>query len=181
MKPDYSSIKTARDLVNNGFLVLDVETTGLAKDAEIVEIAVLDPTGETIFHTLIKPLNPISDDVIAIHGITNEMVRDAPTFADIANTLFEILNNQNLVAHNAYFDRKRLEYELLRCGLSLYATWKCTMLLSTPKGHKWNKLIEALEQFNIDIQGVTHRALHDAECCRQILLAISKKPISKWS
>lgn len=175
MKIKYSAIKTARNLIKNGFLIIDTETTGLSKDAEICEIAVLDQDGNLIFYSLIKPSKPIPDNVIAIHGISNEMVQDAPCFKDISMQLLDLLSLQNIVAHNAYFDRKRLDFEFSKCGISLNATWYCTMLLSTPKGSKWNKLAEALKQFNLDLAGVAHSAIYDAECCRQILIAMSKQ------
>lgn len=177
MKITSSAIRTARNLTKKGFLVIDTETTGISKDAEICEIAVLDQDGNLIFYSLIKPSKPIPDNVIAIHGISNEMVQDAPIFSDIAMNLLQIISNKNLIAHNAYFDRKRLDFEFSRCGFSLNATWNCTMLLTTPKGQKWNKLSEALEQFNINLTGIAHRAIYDAECCRQIVFALSKQPI----
>lgn len=177
MKIQSSSILKARHLVKEGFLALDTETTGIKQDSEIVEIAVLDQNGDTIFYSLVKPSKAIPDDVIAIHGITNEMVQDAPYFSEIAIPLLEVLSNKNIVAHNAYYDRKRLQYELSKCDLALNATWECTMWLSTPKGKKWNKLSEAMEQLGIDIKSVAHRALDDAECCRQILLELSRKRI----
>lgn len=181
MKPQIAAIKKARSkarsLVKNGFLVLDTETTGIKQDSEIVEIAVLDQYGGIVFHSLIKPTKRIPKDVIKIHGITNEMVQDAPSFSDIATQLYEILSNKNLVAHNSYFDSKRLNYEFLKCELNLKATWECTMLMSTPKGYKWNKLGEAMQQLKIDFEGVSHRALYDAECCRQILISLSEASI----
>lgn len=177
MKIHRSVIKNARNIVNNDFLVIDTETTGVKKDAEIVEIALLNNNGETVFHSLIKPSKPIPEEAIKIHRITNLMVQDAPSFADIAIPLLEILSNKTIVAHNANFDRKRLNYEFSRCNLDLNAKWECTMLMSSPKGQKWNRLGEAMQQLNIHLNGVGHRALFDAECCRQILIAISKKPI----
>ncbi|WP_417212037.1 exonuclease domain-containing protein [Acinetobacter venetianus] len=174
-----ASIKTAQKLINSGFFTLDTETTGIKKDAEIVEIAVLDQHGGLVFHSLIKPSKPIPKEVISIHGITNEMVENAPCFEDVALELLDLLSLQNIVAHNAYFDRKRLEYEFAKCGLTLNATWECTMFLTTAKGQKWNKLAEALEQLQIEVEGVAHRALHDAECCRQIVLALAQQSIFK--
>lgn len=174
MKIQKSAILKAQTLIKNGYLVVDTETTGIRKDSEIVEIAVLNHNGGIVFHSLLKPSKPIPKEVIAIHGITNEMVEDAPIFADIAIPLLEVISNQNLVAHNAYFDRKRIDFELSKCGFALNAQWNCTMLLSTPKYQKWNKLNEAMTMFGLESNGVAHRATYDAECCRQILIALSK-------
>lgn len=70
----------AREWLRN-CVILDVETTGLDKYAEIVEISIIDEQGHILLNTLVKPLEPIPDDVIAIHGITNEMVASAPSWA----------------------------------------------------------------------------------------------------
>jgi DNA polymerase III epsilon subunit-like protein len=59
------------------FLILDTETTDLHA-AEIVEIAIIDRLGNVLFKSLIKPTFPISDEVIEIHGITNEAVKIRP-------------------------------------------------------------------------------------------------------
>ena len=74
------AVKWARDeLAAENLAILDTETTGLY-DAEIVEIAVINRDGEPLLNTLIKPSIPIPAEVSAIHGITNEVVADAPSF-----------------------------------------------------------------------------------------------------
>ncbi len=60
-------------------LFLDTETTGLDDQAEIVEIAIADHTGQPVFESLVKPVVPITPHLTAIHGIDNDMVADAPT------------------------------------------------------------------------------------------------------
>ena len=65
------------------FCVLDTETTGL-KDAEICQIAIIDHTGEVLFNTLVKPVKPIPSDAVRVHGITNEQVQNAPSWAEVA-------------------------------------------------------------------------------------------------
>ncbi|HHJ4165905.1 TPA: exonuclease domain-containing protein, partial [Raoultella ornithinolytica] len=60
----------ARYWLEEGFLFIDTETTGLGEDAEIVEICIIDSHGSIMLNTLIKPTKPIPDEAIAIHGIT---------------------------------------------------------------------------------------------------------------
>ena len=57
---------------------LDTETTGLEKNDEIVEIAVIDKIGNVLINTLIKPRSLIPDSASSIHHITNEMVKEIP-------------------------------------------------------------------------------------------------------
>lgn len=69
---------------------LDTETTGLGCSDEIVELSVIDARGDVLIDTLIKPVQPISPDAEAIHGISNEMVRNAPAFAQVWPSLYPL-------------------------------------------------------------------------------------------
>lgn len=104
----------ARDvLADPTAVILDTETTGLADPARIVEITVITAvTGETLLDTLINPGEPIPPEATAIHGITDAMVADAPSFADIADELADILADQRVLIWNAEFDTARIRYEL---------------------------------------------------------------------
>ncbi len=102
--------------------VVDLETTGLdPKSDEIVEIAIVVcgadgvPTGER-FVSLVKPSGSVG--ATHIHGISEDDVRDAPTFADIAGDVLGVLAGRVVVAHNAYFDVRFLGYELGKAARS---------------------------------------------------------------
>ena len=102
--------------------VFDLETTGLqiTKD-RIVQIAVIklfeDGHTET-FNELVNPVQTISAEISEIHGITNEMVADAPTFEALAPRLLEFIGNADLAGYNSNkFDIPVLSEELLRCGI----------------------------------------------------------------
>lgn len=86
------------------FYILDSETTGLHHTAEIIEIAIINKKGETVFEQLIKPLYGISDEVIGIHGITNEMVLEAPEWHEIWPFLYELIKDKKILIFNAEFD-----------------------------------------------------------------------------
>jgi DNA polymerase-3 subunit epsilon len=100
---------------------LDLETTGvnLASD-RIVELAIVKvmPDGSDIRkRRLINPQMPIPAEVSAIHGITNEMVKEAPLFRDIANDIRQFLDNCDLAGYNSNrFDWPMLMEEFLRAG-----------------------------------------------------------------
>lgn len=89
-------------------IVFDTETTGLGCDAEIIEIAVMRDDGVVLLNTLVKPRNPIPEDVIAIHSITNEMVDDAPRWNDILPFFMHLLSAHSCMAYNAKFDVRML-------------------------------------------------------------------------
>lgn len=91
------------------FCVLDVETTGLNPTLgdRICEIALLKSrNGDTLstFHTLINPGRPISPAAFAVNHISDDMVKDAPTFEDVASEILVFMQDTVLVGHNAQFD-----------------------------------------------------------------------------
>lgn len=101
-------------------VVLDTETTGLsAKNGDrIVEVGCVEMVDRKLtgrhLHYFINPEREIPAEVVAIHGIDNEKVKDAPKFRDIAVELWTWLEGAELVIHNAAFDMGFLnrEYEL---------------------------------------------------------------------
>ena len=101
---------------------IDLETTGtnLATD-RIVELAIVrvSPEGvSTVKRKLINPLLPIPKGASDIHGITNEMVKDAPTFKQVANEVKQFIENSDLAGYNSNrFDIPMLVEEFLRAGM----------------------------------------------------------------
>jgi DNA polymerase-3 subunit epsilon len=135
-------------------LILDVETTGtLSKDpdTEVVQISVVNMQGRPTFSMLVKPSKPLSQELIDIHGITNEMVMDAPIFPQIAKMLSFILDGKHLIAYNADFDLKLLwhlykKYNLeppktsgVSCAMDRYSEWSGEWS-DKKDGFKWQRL-----------------------------------------
>ncbi|MBR1907868.1 3'-5' exonuclease [bacterium] len=100
-------------------IVLDTETTGLDFTKEkIIEFAAVRLENGKIkdeFQTLINPQQHIRKSSIAIHGITEDMVKDAPTEAEIMPKILEFIGEHPIVAHNAIFDYQFLNEASLRC------------------------------------------------------------------
>lgn len=103
---------------------IDLETTGvnLATD-RIVEIAIIkimpDKT-RVVKQKLINPQMPIPAASSEIHGITDDKVKDAPTFKEVANELKQFIDNADLSGYNSNrFDIPLLVEEFLRAGLNL--------------------------------------------------------------
>lgn len=105
--------------VRNPIVILDFETTGVdtSKD-RIVQAAFLkiQPTGVTSkFTTLVNPLIPIDSDATKIHGITDDDIKEAPTFKDIADDILKYIKGCDLVTYNGNkFDLPLLLAELNR-------------------------------------------------------------------
>ena len=163
------------NLTDVKFACLDTETTGLspAGGGKICEIAVsVSQNGRTLqeFSTLLNPQMPMHPDVIAIHGITNEMVAVAPTFAQILPQLLGILDGCVLVAHNADFDLGFLRSEMEQCGMRLpeYPILDTLKLARKNGCFARNNLGMIAASLGIDAAGA-HRAMADVRMTQKIL------------
>jgi DNA polymerase-3 subunit epsilon len=118
------------------FAVVDVETTGMRAGFgdRITEIAVAVVHGERreiVFESLVNPERPIPRGICSITNITNEMVRHAPRFSEVAERLLAALAGRVFVAHNARFDWNFVSAELRRSrDLTLDGTRFCTVRLA---------------------------------------------------
>lgn len=101
-----------RQKISEGPLYLDTETTGLDREAEIVEIAIVDTHGEIILQSFVKPSRPIPADASAIHGITDAMVQGAPTWPILWQSLRGLLNGHPLGLYNADYDLRLMQQSM---------------------------------------------------------------------
>lgn len=111
------NIKLSRPLA-----FIDLETTGVNLGSDrIVEIAIVKimPDGSrSVKRKFINPQMPIPQETVDIHGITDEMVKDAPTFKQVANEVKQFLDNCDLGGYNSNrFDVPMLVEEFLRAGM----------------------------------------------------------------
>lgn len=148
-----------------GAVILDTETTGL-EDAEIVEIAIIDPAGQVLLDTLVKPANPIPAEASRLHGITNDLVKDAPTWSEIDDQVRGLLHKASrIVVYNAAFDLDMM----LRCTRRLYNLppweidtdrWECAMEQYAMWYGEWS---DYYESFKWQPLIGDHRALGDCQ------------------
>jgi DNA polymerase III epsilon subunit-like protein len=145
-------------------LFLDIETTGRSAADRIVEIGVVDDDGETVFWSLVNPGIPISAEVTAIHGITDQMVRDAPTFAAIETRLRETLAaDGTVVIYNADFDRR-----FFPGGFWDDLDVQCAMHRYSVASGRRSKLKRAAKMAGYTESKMAHRAVADAQACRAV-------------
>lgn len=130
-------------LVNRGdYLILDTETTGL-NDGEICQIAIIDQTGRTVLDTLVKPMRGIPADATRIHGITNDDVRNAPSWQLVREHVIAELNNRTCIIYNAVYDRKMMHKsdEAIaqpHYDYKQYTAFDCAMLAYSEFAGEWN-------------------------------------------
>ena len=163
-------------------VTLDFETTGLYPERgdRIVEIGAVEITGRRVgeaFHTLVNPERPIPEEVVRIHGITDEKVKDAPRFAEVVDQLLAFLDGATLVIHNASFDLKFLHAELARAGRPFPEDAPVVDTLSyARKKHpgERNSLDALCDRYGIDRSARTlHGALLDARLLAEVFLAMT--------
>lgn len=113
---------------------LDLETTGATPLRDrITEIALVrfDDGVETVrWQTLVNPQQPIPPFIQSLTGIDDNMVADAPLFAEVADKLLALLEGSVLAAHNVRFDHGFLKSEFKRLGITLRQKVLCTVKLS---------------------------------------------------
>jgi len=99
----------ARQLLADQPIFLDTETTGLDPRAEIVEIALIDYDGAVLLDSLVKPTRRIPWDATRVHNISNEMVADAPTWAELWPHAQALLAGRRVGIYNAEFDLRMIQ------------------------------------------------------------------------
>jgi len=162
------------------YSVLDFETTGFGpSDSRVLEVGIMLIAGDgeiiDTYDTLINPQQ--SAGATWIHGISDEMVEDAPLFEEVADDILQFLDGSVIAAHNANFDILFLREELKRADKP-YANIPsiCTLRLSRKyiKGcgsYSFSALCSFLHITNFH----AHSALADADATAQLLLHLIQR------
>ncbi|SDE49982.1 3'-5' exonuclease [Paraburkholderia lycopersici] len=150
--------------------VLDFETTGLSPSLgdRATEVAVILLRGGEIidrYQSLMNAGRRIPSDVVALTGITNDMIASAPPVSKVMREVAAFVGRHPVVAHNAGFDQRFWQAELGLLGVSAEHSFACTMLASRriypeAPSHRLSTLAEMLR---LPTSGRAHRAMVDAE------------------
>ncbi len=172
---------SSNSIATSTFIGFDTETTGKYPiESEICEIAAVKyRDGKVIdeFQSLIKPRRRMGDEVIKIHGITNEMVQDAPPLKEVLPLFRQFVQDGYMVAHHAPFDLGFITAGFEECQISLptlpviCSSRLSRNIITDSENHKLQTLIPHL---GIP-QGAAHRALDDAKACLQVALHCFQK------
>ncbi|MFB0963730.1 MAG: DNA polymerase III subunit epsilon [Pseudomonas sp.] len=169
------------------YVVLDTETTGMpvTDGHRIIEIGCVElqgrqPTGRH-YHVYLQPDRTIDEGAIAVHGITDEYLKDKPRFKDIADEFFEFIAGAELVIHNAAFDIGFInnEFALLgqtdRADITEHCTVLDTLVMARERHPGQRNNLDALcKRYGVDNSGRDlHGALLDAEILAEVYLAMT--------
>ena len=149
-------------------IIFDTETTGFDPNSgdRVVELGCIElvnrmPTGES-FHQYVNPERDVPASAAKIHGLTAEFLADHPVFADVAEGFLEFVGDSALVAHNADFDRKFINWELENADLEPIAQARMidTLVMARSKYPGAQNSLDALcKRLGVDN---SHRSLHGA-------------------
>ncbi|MDQ6951802.1 MAG: 3'-5' exonuclease [Mariprofundales bacterium] len=163
-------------------VILDFETTGLSPDCgdraiEIGAVRIEKGVIKERFQKLMNPGRPVDSFIANYTGITNAMLKGAPSCEEVMGEFADFIGDHNLVAHNASFDKRFLDAELARISRHYAGTFACSMLVARriyqdAPNHQLGTLIDHL---NIPVKGDFHRALYDSEMTSQLWLAMLEK------
>ena len=163
-------------------IVLDTETTGLdpSDGHRIIEIGCVElfdhvPTGNT-FHHYLNPERLIPPEAQRVHGLTDEFLAEKPLFSAVVEELLEFFGDAPLVIHNAAFDMKFINAELVRLSRPVISAARAIDTIEIAKaklpGARYS-LDELCKRFGIDLSSRTkHGALIDAELTARVYLEL---------
>ena len=171
------------------YVAYDTETLGLNPGSRMCEFAAVlfNETGIlSRYESLINPGMPIPADVQAIHGITDEMVKDAPTAGEVLSGFIKWAETDLLVAHNAPYDVGIVSWAAGHAGIELppFRVIDTCEIAKSIKLTKNNKLATLIDFHGIKVEGDAHRAMRDAEACAKYLLinaeSLNERFIRPW-
>ncbi len=172
-------------------IVLDTETTGLepSEGHRIIEIGCVEILDRRVtrnsFHQYLQPDREIDAGAIAVHGLTDDFLRDKPRFADIAEELLRYLGGTELIVHNAAFDLGFIDHELQRWRpdtprVADLCPVTDTLALARERHPGQRNSLDALcKRYNVDSSArERHGALLDAELLADVYLAMTGGQVS---
>lgn len=152
--------------------VLDTETTGLGPRDEVLEVAIVDESGAVLVHSLVQPRTRCTSEAQAVHGITPEDLKRAPTWTDVWPLVREHLVARTVFGFHAAFDLRLVRQTCARWNrpflvrdIECVRAWSRRIL--GPHVHSLNRVAREL-----DLPSPRHRAADDAELARRVLLRL---------
>ena len=169
-------------------IILDTETTGInpREGHRIVEIGCVEMVNRQLtgrnFHVYINPLFEMEQEVINIHGLTNEFLRDKPVFSQVVDDFVEFIKGGELVIHNAKFDVGFMDHEFGMLKKGIPNTYDMCSVIDTLKVSKDEfgspKTLDYLARFyKVDklVDRTYHGALIDAQLLAFVYVEMTRK------
>jgi len=173
-------LERARQVIGLNPIFLDTETTGVGLYDLVIEIGIVDLEGNVLFNSLINPGRPIPQDSSKVHGITDEMVAEAPSLKTAWSEIEDILHNRAIGMYNADFDYRLMKQSADNAGLP----WSiqrdqafCVMNMFAAWYGEWNRRANNFRSQKLEFAGKfcgidlpnNHQAVDDAKLTAALL------------
>lgn len=173
-------LERARQVIGLNPIFLDTETTGVGLYDLVIEVGIVDLEGNVLFNSLINPGRPIPQESSKVHGISDEMVADAPTLKTAWSEIEDILHNRAIGMYNAEFDYRLMKQSADNAGLP----WSiqrnqafCLMNMFAAWYGEWNRRANNFRSQKLEFAGKfcgidlpnNHHAVDDAKLTAALL------------
>jgi DNA polymerase III subunit epsilon len=175
-----NAIKDAQYHLSMNPIFLDTETTGLSNQDVVIEVGVVDLAGQILFQSLVNPPIPIPAAATAIHGITADMLSEAPTWKAAWDELHAVLQGRHVGIYNKEFDLRMMKQTnnhkdyLIEWNLDDNRVF-CVMELYARFYGQRSKLESAGAACGISLPN-SHRAVDDAKLTAALFNYIANYP-----
>jgi len=138
------SVYWAKEVLNNKeeYVILDTETTGLGKNDVVIQIGVIDLSGNVLFDSLIRPTKRkrMPKSATAIHGITMKMLETKPTFVEVQEEIKGIIDGKEIIIYNFEYDERLLDQTTDQDGVGYLRMnpYHCAMKMYSQFKGEWN-------------------------------------------
>ena len=167
----------ARRWISRNALVADTETTGFAKHDEVVEVAIVNSLGMTVFHQFIRPTVPINSSAMRVHGISEKQVARCCCWDGAHDEFCRVIEGSQLVFYNASFDKRLLTQTINKFGLRVPGELiraECAMLeYKKYSGGRPGSLSAAADHLCVNPAGQAHNALDDCLTTLRVIEAMA--------
>ncbi|TET57435.1 MAG: 3'-5' exonuclease [Promethearchaeota archaeon] len=177
-------IKKFRNILENEFIIIDTETTGLSALDEIIEIGILSKKGKVLMNQRINPTCHINFTAYQTHGISIQDLEKSPRFKDIYQDIKKLVKDSFVVGYNSIFDLSMLDncckknklelilskdsFDVMKPYAIIWGEWN-----DYHQNYKWQKLTNACIQQKIKINN-EHSAIGDCKLTLELMKKISK-------
>lgn len=164
----------------DNFIILDTETTGMTKNDEVIELALVDMQGNVLYESTYNPMVIINPWASAVHGMSNSDLDNSPCFADEWDTIKSIVGDKKLLGHNLSFDRRLVAQTLDRYGIdpaeaySLFSGYYDSMYIAKKHIVAKSYALENLAHMVGISRPETHRAADDCIMTLEFLAELEK-------
>lgn len=173
-------LERARQVVGLNPIFLDTETTGIGLYDLVIEVGIVDLDGNILFNSLINPSRQIPQDSSKVHGITDDMVADAPSLKEAWSEIEAVLRDRAIGMYNAEFDYRLMKQSVDNAGLP----WSiqrnqafCVMNMFAAWYGEWNRRANNFRSQKLEFAGKfcgidlpnTHHAIDDAKLTAALL------------